>query len=313
MAERSPALGEILPNSPPQEVSGGPQRSTRGWLILLAVVGLLCLLAWTGSQGGSLNYASFLGPALMGGAAPLVVVLITRGDEQPAWRLESARRHVEWVGLCLLLALGCNLAIWPILDLVQPSRSQNYLAVAGVYAATYTLVPMLLLALGVWRWPKLQERAGRFRFVAVAVVALAWAALVGFAMDYKLPSNLSSPQIGVSFLKTFVFAASEELVFRVILLSYLSSLLRSPVGALAISSVLFGMIHIPFALQARPDVSLHLWFFDDALTMYAIFGTSVGLFLGVLWLRTRSFLLTALAHTLLNMFNQLEAFSEVWG
>ena len=91
----------------------------------------------------------------------------------------------------------------------------------------------------------------------------------------------------------------EEFFFRVLLQSRLSSALRSELGGIVVMALLFGLIHAP-GLYLRTSVTQEGLSGHPSLWMavgYSIVITSVaGFFLGVLWARTRNFLVLILVH-----------------
>jgi membrane protease YdiL (CAAX protease family) len=91
----------------------------------------------------------------------------------------------------------------------------------------------------------------------------------------------------------------EEFFFRVLLQTRLEALLDSRWGGIVCSSLLFGLIHVP-GLYLRPELTLEAVGAHPSLFMaigYSIVLTSAaGLFLGVVWTRTRSFTAIVLIH-----------------
>lgn len=91
----------------------------------------------------------------------------------------------------------------------------------------------------------------------------------------------------------------EEFLFRVLLQNRLAALLRSEWAGLAISAVLFGLVHAPGlylrtaatmeGLAPHPTVA--------SAICYSIVITSLaGLFLGILWMRTKNFAILVIVH-----------------
>jgi membrane protease YdiL (CAAX protease family) len=91
----------------------------------------------------------------------------------------------------------------------------------------------------------------------------------------------------------------EEFFFRVLLQERLAAVLRSPWGGLVVAAVLFGLVHAPGfylrsaatqeALGSHPPLFLAVG--------YSIVLTSLaGLFLGVLWMRTKNFAVLIIVH-----------------
>jgi CAAX protease family protein len=91
----------------------------------------------------------------------------------------------------------------------------------------------------------------------------------------------------------------EEFFFRVLLQSRLSAALRSQLGGVVLASLLFGLVHAP-GLYLRTGITQEGLSAHPSLWMaigYSIVITSVaGFFLGVLWARTRNFLVLVLVH-----------------
>ena len=91
----------------------------------------------------------------------------------------------------------------------------------------------------------------------------------------------------------------EEFFFRVLLQSRLSAAMRSELGGIVVMALLFGLIHAP-GLYLRTSVTQEGLPAHPSLWMavgYSIVITSVaGFLLGVLWARTRNFLVLILVH-----------------
>ncbi len=91
----------------------------------------------------------------------------------------------------------------------------------------------------------------------------------------------------------------EEFFFRVLLQSRLSAALRSELGGIVLMSLIFGLVHAP-GLYLRTSVTQEGLSAHPSFLMavgYSIVITSVaGFFLGVLWARTRNFLVLVLVH-----------------
>jgi membrane protease YdiL (CAAX protease family) len=102
-------------------------------------------------------------------------------------------------------------------------------------------------------------------------------------------------------------ATLEEIVFRVLLLTALLKRTGLRFQAVFLSSIAFGLMHVPGTLVdpvLHGDwVSLQQVAFEYAPQF--LVQTFLGLVLGVLWLRTGSITLIALAHATLNMGNAL--------
>jgi len=91
----------------------------------------------------------------------------------------------------------------------------------------------------------------------------------------------------------------EEFFFRVLLQSRLSAALRSELGGIVLMSLIFGLVHAP-GLYLRTSATQEGLAAHPSFLMavgYSIVITSIaGFFLGVLWARTRNFVVIVLVH-----------------
>ncbi|HYA64529.1 MAG TPA: CPBP family intramembrane glutamic endopeptidase, partial [Candidatus Sulfotelmatobacter sp.] len=91
----------------------------------------------------------------------------------------------------------------------------------------------------------------------------------------------------------------EEFFFRVLLQERLAAVLRSPWGGLVLAALLFGLVHAP-GLYLRTSATQESLGSHPSLLMavgYSIVMTSLaGLFVGVLWMRTRNFAVVVIVH-----------------
>jgi membrane protease YdiL (CAAX protease family) len=91
----------------------------------------------------------------------------------------------------------------------------------------------------------------------------------------------------------------EEFFFRVLLQERLAEYLRAPWGGLVAAALLFGLVHAP-GFYLRPRGTLEALGEHPTLVFaigYSIVLTSLaGLFLGVLWMRTKNFAVLVIAH-----------------
>jgi len=91
----------------------------------------------------------------------------------------------------------------------------------------------------------------------------------------------------------------EEFFFRVLLQERLAAVLRSPWGGLVVAAALFGLLHAP-GFYLRPAATQEALGSHPSLLIavgYSIVLTSLaGLFLGVLWMRTKNFAVLVIVH-----------------
>jgi membrane protease YdiL (CAAX protease family) len=92
----------------------------------------------------------------------------------------------------------------------------------------------------------------------------------------------------------------EEFFYRVFVQTRLSQVLRSRLGGILITSLLFGLTHIPHVLKWSPGMTL-----SEAFCSAFFIQGFVGLLYGVLWERTRSLIPGTIVHSGLNALNNV--------
>lgn len=192
------------------------------------------------------------------------------------------------------------------------------LAAPGWPAECLVLAAKLVtfIALPVWLWQRLfgyslatllglrDGLAGHWRPTLVMVGAIVlFQAVVGRARA-ELPGLHPTGLTALAFVGGFAWlvidvGAVEEVPFRALLQRRLAAWLDSDLFALVAMAVLFGLAHAP-GLYLRPQLTGEAVGVHPSLLLaagYSIVYTSVGgLYLGVLWLRTRNLWVVALVH-----------------
>jgi membrane protease YdiL (CAAX protease family) len=108
----------------------------------------------------------------------------------------------------------------------------------------------------------------------------------------------------------------EEFFFRAFLQSRLTALLDSQTGGIVISALLFGLAHAPGIylrgggepanLGTEPGLILSVGY---SITVLSI----AGIFLSVIWAKTRNFWLIVSIHAFVDLLPGLAGFVETWG
>ena len=123
--------------------------------------------------------------------------------------------------------------------------------------------------------------------------------------DAHLPKTVLLYGIPLTFIWLILEAGIvEEFFFRVLLQTRLALVLKSELGAIVCTSLIFGLVHAPGlylrtgitqeGLPAHPSVFMAI--------AYSIVITSVaGFFLGVLWARTRNFAVVVVVHAMADL------------
>jgi membrane protease YdiL (CAAX protease family) len=197
------------------------------------------------------------------------------------------------------------------------------LAVFAMKLLVFVLLPAALLTL--WqRYPLIELFTFSFRWRAI--IPAVWMSLAALAMQSFLGRGLhdirmSSLPASALLLATplsllfllFEVGLVEEFFFRTLLQERLAALLRSRWGGLVSAALLFGLVHAPgFYLRTGatqealgPHPSL---FF--AISYSVVITSLAGLFLGVLWMRTKNLAIVAIVHAAADFLPNLVPFCK---
>jgi CAAX protease family protein len=190
------------------------------------------------------------------------------------------------------------------------SEPLHSLVLLSVKVLTFVALPAAILsAVGHYKIAELMPTSLKWRDLRPAL----WMSLAAILMQSTLGRGLHD--IREAHLPVWVFAVAvplsfvwlaievgivEEFFFRVLLQERLAAVLRSPWGGLAVAAVLFGLLHAPGFYLRTAATQEALGPHHPSLFMavgYSIVLTSLaGLFLGVLWMRTKNFAVLVIVH-----------------
>ncbi len=245
---------------------------------------------------------------ILGLVLPGLALLVTRGSRpltQPVRRplAEAALLTSYLVVIAVVLVVGFGRVVRVT---TEPLHS---LAVLALKLALFVVVPAALLML---------TQGYRARELAPASVrkGLLWPALwMGIAIILvqcvlgrglhdiaraELPARVLVLAVPLCYAWLVVeVGIVEEFFFRALLQARLSAALRSEWTGLVAAALLFGLVHAP-GFYLRPQATMEALGPHPSVVgaiAYSIALTSLaGLFLGVLWLRTRNFVVVVLVH-----------------
>jgi uncharacterized protein len=249
---------------------------------------------------------------------------LTRRTEAPALPVENPKR--EATGLLLYLVLYAVLFVGILFTTIKtaiPAGHEQDLVRLGFKLLIHVVLPAaLLLWLGgrvrpMWDaglgrrgfWPTLLVMGG----LLVGLVAIGSPSLREIAA-LNLTPGIAAAWIAASLLWISLEAGlCEEFLFRAGLQSRLQAWLATPIGAIALTSMIFALSHAP-GLYLRGTPETEGWATDPlqvaAYTVAALAPISV--LLGVLWLRTRSLLLVVLLHGSVDMLPNTAELFRSW-
>jgi membrane protease YdiL (CAAX protease family) len=159
-----------------------------------------------------------------------------------------------------------------------------------------------------YSWEQLAPASARPKqvraLIIVAALMLAFQSILGRGLRDIRAAHIAAGTLLWGIPVALVWIALEagvveEFFFRCLLQSRLSAALRSELGGIVVMALLFGLMHAP-GLYLRTGVTQENLPAHPSLGMaigYSIVVTSVaGFFLGVLWARTRNFLVVVAVH-----------------
>lgn len=246
-------------------------------------------------------------------AAFVVVTLVIFGLSFLALRLAAGGTATYWtmkrkdqVRPIMLMELATVALMLAAVAALHWLGREGPVSVYVTYLLTGTLVPAACLGFGLVKWPSRSSRPGPLRLFLIAGVAIGLAAAWTYGAYLIAPDKSDIPPVPemiVSAGAVIIGATFEEIVFRVLLLTALLDRTGSRFQAVFLSSVAFGLMHVPGAL-ADPVIHGEWSLLQQVAFDYApefLVTTLIGLLLGALWLRTGSITLIAATHAVLNL------------
>lgn len=228
------------------------------------------------------------------------------GGNATYWTMRTPDQ-LRTIGWMIVSTMGVMLAGGRALEWMGRLDALSAIVVSLIAS---TLVPAAFLLAREVRWPSRVARPGWPSLLVLCVVGIGIATAWSWAAWSWAPDRLDPPSIGrVLFVLpvTFLAASMEEVVFRVMLMTALLERLGSRFEAVFLSAVAFGLMHVPGAF-AQPLFEANWPLLQIVAFDYApqfLMQVLLGLFLGVLWLRSGSIALIAAVHTLLNLGSHL--------
>jgi membrane protease YdiL (CAAX protease family) len=283
--------------------------SARPWIYLGAYFVLWAIvLVFLRSFEGFETSDALAALVILGVAFPALAMLATRRVSvlpsvvhRP--RIEAASLLMYLAVVAWLLVLGFDrLAHFSI----EPWHSA---AVLGVKLVEFVVIPSaIIMTVGHYKIAELMPISLRWRELHPAlwmsVAALLMQSFLGRGLhdirEAHLPIWVLSVATPLSFAWLMIeVGVVEEFFFRVLLQERLAAVLRSPWGGLVVAAVLFGLVHAP-GFYLRTAATQEALGSHPSLFMavgYSIILTSLtGLFLGVLWMRTKNIAVLVIVH-----------------
>lgn len=245
---------------------------------------------------------------ILGAIFPALAMLATRGV--PALPHVVRQPRIETMVLVMYLAVIAWVLVSGFGRIARfGNEPLHSVVLLSVKLAAFVVFPAAITsALGRYRMVELIPISLRWRDLRPALwMSLAFLLMQSFLgrglhdiREAHLPVWVLAVATPLSFAWLMIEAGVvEEFFFRVLLQERLAGVLRSPWGGLVMAAVLFGLVHAP-GFYLRPAATQEALGAHPSVLMavgYSLVLTSLaGLFLGVLWMRTKNFAVLVIVH-----------------
>lgn len=254
-----------------------------------------------------------------------VAVLLTRKTNAPSVPVDRPRR--ESLILLAYLAVYTFVLFGPLFGIVKeafdPGRLQQSVVLA-YKLLVHIVAPALLIYAARGSLRGLFDLGLRRRGVLVSLVVFSLVMIVAVAMLNSSFDQLSDRGLsGAAIVGWILFAwawtsveagLSEEFLFRGLLQARLTAWIGSAPLAIVATVIIFALVHVPgFYLRGGDAVAVQASGLPQMIAL-AIAGLGpIALMLGILWHRTRSFLLVVLVHGAIDAMPAVEKMIRIWG
>jgi membrane protease YdiL (CAAX protease family) len=283
---------------------------TIGLAFLAGYVGLYAATLYAMVRFGQFDAGEALGVfGILGVGFSLAAWLLTFGIKPLPYRLREPQKEL-WMLLAYLLPLTAFVAYgFAAIHRFVTAEPADSITILLAKLAAFVVIPAwIIMARFGYKVrdlaPMSLKVSHMFVFVSMSAVLVIFQAVAGRGMRDIAAAQVPGDKLllGVPFVFLWLVlevGVVEEFFFRVLLQSRLSAALRSELGGIVLMSLIFGLVHAP-GLYLRTSVTQEGLAAHPSLLMaigYSIVITSVaGFFLGVLWARTRNFLILILVH-----------------
>lgn len=297
-----------------------------GTKFLIGYVLLYAAALWHLSRQPSFELGEALAVLLIVGILlSSLALLFTRKAELLPLTVSSA--GLELVALLLWLLPVCAYLVWgaDALRSAVPNEPAQSVVITLVKLAMLVAMPAALL-MRAWgyrpgelapvgmRWKQLKPAL----WMSLAVLVMQ--GVVGRGLrdlgQAQVPVWLAAIAAPLAFAWLLLeVGLVEEFFFRVLLQTRLERICGSQLGGLLATSALFGLVHAP-GFYLRASVTLEALGPSPSLATaiaYSLVITSVaGIFLGVLWARTRNLAVVVIVHAAADLIPNLLPFLKAW-
>ncbi len=301
--------------------------SPRGWYFLLAYLFLWSAMLVVLHKRASASLADPLMIfVIVGGIFSLLAWLLTLRQTPLPFSVKSPGGESLFLLLYLpfvtaflavgLSGLNVHVTLEPQLEIAKDLSKQ----------IVFVLFPAAFVV-GIWKYTlpelipsSLKVRRDRLTLLAMSAILIGFQFIFGRGVAAVHDLHASGGKLAAGVLFSFLWLSLdagvvEEFFFRVLLQSRVAALCKSELAGIVLMAVVFGLAHAP-GLYLRPAAMQESLTGPPSLfsaVAYSIVYTSAaGIFLGVLWARTRNFLLVVLVHGVTDLVPNLDIFQKFW-
>ncbi|HET7433317.1 MAG TPA: CPBP family intramembrane glutamic endopeptidase [Thermoanaerobaculia bacterium] len=290
--------------------------------VLYGAIWSVCV-AYLASRGGN-----FLFPIssliLFGIVLTGVAIFLTRKTAAPP--VPVARPRVESLAILAYLVIYAAVFFGPLSGWIRnavPAGSSRELTVLAYKLVVHLALPALLIKVvggslsGIFDGG-LKRRGVLVTLAAFCVLMIVVVGLLNSIFEQLAARGLSTPAVAGWLLAAWAWMSvevgvTEEFLFRGLLQSRLTAWIGSAPFAIVATAIVFALVHVPaFYLRGGEEVAKQAANLPQiiALTIAAL--GPIGIMLGTLWHRTRSFLLMVLVHGAIDTMPNIEKMIRIW-
>src|SRR5271169_4811962 len=282
----------------------------KGLTLLAAYMAIYATTLYTMVRFGQFDAGDTLGIfAVLGVGFSLAAWLLTLGVTPLPYLIRKPQRETVTL-LAYLVPLAVFIAYgFSAIHRSVPGEPADSLAILVAKLAVFVVIPawFMMAQFGYTvreLVPMSTKTSHMLVFIGMSLVLLVFQSVAGRGLRDITAAHVPEEKLLFGVPLVFLWlvlevGVVEEFFFRVLLQSRLSAALRSELGGIVVVSLIFGLVHAP-GLYLRTDITQEGLAAHPSLLMavgYSIVITSVaGFFLGVLWARTRNFLVLILVH-----------------
>jgi len=253
-----------------------------------------------------------------------LAILLTRKTDAPAVPVEHPKR--ESLALLAYMLIYTFILFGPLFGLLkdafEPGRAQDS-AVVAYKLLVHLVAPAFLIyaARGHLRGildPNLRRRGVLLTLVVFSLVMIVAVAKLNSTFEQLSDRGLSGPAIAGWILLAWAWMSveagvCEEFLFRGLLQSRLTAWSRAAPLAIVATAVIFALVHVPgFYLRGGEAVAVQASGLPQIIALAVAGLGPIALMFGILWHRTRSFLLLVLVHGAIDAMPAVDRMIRLW-